>query len=228
MDPTEKGAVSYFLGMTICKLFASRFLHTPWLLHLDVFRSQLDPATLGGRSRPDLVGQDATSAWHAFECKGRSSIPNAADRRKAKRQAQRLVRVDSTDCSLHVGAISYFRRDELEFHWRDPDAEEAERLEPIKVSLPEDAWRHYYGPALALATAESQDAGAAADVKVEIHDAILELLLAGDWAAARKRAGDLGPTLQERGFRTDGLKVVAGDSWRKREAASDDADRERT
>ena len=34
LDPTEKGAVSYFLGMTICKLFASRLLHTPWLLHL--------------------------------------------------------------------------------------------------------------------------------------------------------------------------------------------------
>ena len=228
LDPTEKGAVSYFLGMTICKLFASRFLHTPWLLHLDVFRGQLDPAMLGGRSRPDLVGQDATSAWHAFECKGRSSIPNAEDRRKAKRQAQRLVRVDSTDCSLHVGAISYFRRDELEFHWRDPDAEEAETLEPIKVSLPEDAWRYYYGPALALAMAEPKDARAAADVKVEIHDAILELLLAGDWAAARTRAGELGPALRERGFRTDGLKVVAGDSWRKRETASDDVDRGRT
>ena len=193
-----------------------------------MFRGQLDPATLGGRSRPDLVGQDATSAWHAFECKGRSSIPNTEDRRKAKKQAQRLVRVDSTDCSLHVGAISYFRRDELEFHWRDPDAEEAETLEPIKVSLPEDAWRYYYGPALALATAESKDARAAADVKVEIHDAILELLLAGDWAAARTRAGELGSTLRERGFGTDGLRVVAGDSWRRRETASDDVYRGRT
>src|SRR3954463_11990162 len=31
LDPTEKGMVSYFLGMTVCKLFASRFLVTPWL-----------------------------------------------------------------------------------------------------------------------------------------------------------------------------------------------------
>ena len=52
LDPTEKGAVSYFLGMVFCKLFASRFLHTMWLLHLDVFRDQLDSALLGGRSRP--------------------------------------------------------------------------------------------------------------------------------------------------------------------------------
>ena len=34
LDPTEKGAVSYFLGMAICKLFASRVLNVQWLLHL--------------------------------------------------------------------------------------------------------------------------------------------------------------------------------------------------
>ncbi|MCE8556666.1 hypothetical protein KBY29_20350 [Ruegeria pomeroyi] len=61
LDPTEKGAVSYFLGMTVCKLFASQLLKAPWLLHLDVFRNQFKPATLGGRSRPDLVGQDSES-----------------------------------------------------------------------------------------------------------------------------------------------------------------------
>ena len=216
LDPTEKGAVSYFLGMTICKLFASEFLHTSWLLHVDVFRAQLDPALLGGRSRPELVGQDDTCAWHAFECKGRSSMPSAEDRQKAKRQAQRLVRVDSTDCSLHVGAISYFRRDELEFHWRDPDTEDPETIEPIKVSLPEDAWRYYYAPALALATADPKDARAVADVKLEVHPTILDLLLAADWAAARRRAGELGRALQERGFRPDGLRVVAGESWRRK------------
>jgi hypothetical protein len=42
------------LGMTLCKVFASRFLLTPWLLHLDVFRAALNAVTLG-RSRPDLV-----------------------------------------------------------------------------------------------------------------------------------------------------------------------------
>lgn len=215
LDPTEKGAVSYFLGMTICKLFASVFLRTPWLLHLDVFRSQLDPLLLGGRSRPDFVGQDDTGAWHAFECKGRSSAPNAEDRSKAKNQAKRLVRVDATDCSLHVGAISYFRRGALEFHWRDPDPEDADTLEPIKVGLPEDAWRYYYAPALALATAEPKDGRAAADVKVEIHDSILDLLLAGDWTAARGRAGQLGTAFRGRRFRADGLKVVAGESWRR-------------
>ncbi len=216
LDPTEKGAVGYFLGMAVCKLFASSFLRTPWLLHLDVFRGQLDPALLGGRSRPDLVGQNDEGAWHAFECKGRSSVPNAADLRKAKAQAQRLVRVDSRDCSLHVGAVSYFRQHVLEFHWRDPEAEDAQRLEPIKVNLPADAWLHYYAPALAIATARRVDGREDADIKVEVHQAVLEPLLAGEWAAAQLRAREVGAALREEGFRADGLKVSAGESWRRK------------
>ena len=219
LDPTEKGAVSYFLGMAVCKLFASRLLNTPWVLHLDLVREQLNPTLLSGRSRPDLVGEGGGGEWHAFECKGRSSVPDADTRQKAKDQAQRLVRVDSTDCSLHVGAISYFRHDELEFHWRDPEPEGAEMLEPFEVRLPEDAWRHYYEPALAIAAdadtiAPSGDR-AAADIDVEIHQAIHELLQEGAWAKARSVAREIEPKLLEAGFQPDGVKVVAGESWRR-------------
>jgi hypothetical protein len=41
MDPTEKAAVNYFLGLLICKLFAAKLLDAPWTLHLDVFRPKL-------------------------------------------------------------------------------------------------------------------------------------------------------------------------------------------
>ena len=86
LDPSEKAAVSYFLGMTFCKLFATNLLNTPWLLHLDVFRPQLDPI-LSGRSRPDLVGQEhGTNRWHAFESKGRSNLIDANVKNRAKIQ----------------------------------------------------------------------------------------------------------------------------------------------
>lgn len=224
LDPTEKGAVSYFLGMAVCKLFADRLLNATWLFHLDVFREQLDPVVLGGRSRPDLVGCDQAGAWHAFECKGRSSVPNGDERQNAKAQAQRLVRVGSTDCSLHVGAISYFRQDMLEFHWRDPEPERAEKLEPLAVDLPKDAWGHYYAPALAMHNAagseEMSDSLAAADLKVEIYPGVRERLLAGEWEEAQSLALKYGRVLRERGFRRDGLKVTAGKSWaRQRERA---------
>ena len=64
--------------MTLCKLPACRSLTAPWFLHLDVFRDSLSPALLG-RSRPDLVGLDATGRWHAFERKGRSDAPSFND-----------------------------------------------------------------------------------------------------------------------------------------------------
>ena len=114
LDPTEKGMVSYFLGMTLCKLFAYRLLFTPWLLHLDVFRAVLNPIILG-RSRPDSVGEDISGNWHAFECKGRSNVPSSADKAKAKAQAQRLVSVNGRKCSLQVGSFAFFRSEVLEF-----------------------------------------------------------------------------------------------------------------
>ena len=218
LDPTEKGAVSYFLGLAVCKLFAARLLNTPWLLHLDVFRDQLDPVVLGGRSRPDLVGQDGCGRWHAFECKGRSSVPTAEDRRKAKAQARRLVRVNSTDCSLHVGALAYFRQDALVFHWRDPEPEEPEALDPIEVNVTEEAWRFHYEPAVALVAHGEhpflREARKAIDMDVQIHSEIRKLLLEASWAAAHRRARELQDVFVEEGFQADGLRVVTGDSWR--------------
>ncbi|WP_224702718.1 hypothetical protein [Devosia aquimaris] len=108
LDPTENGMVSYFLGMTFTKLFASRYLHTPWLLHLDVFKDTLNPSILG-RSRPDLIGQSAAGEWFAFESKGGSARPSATDRANAKAQAQRLVAIGAVATPLHVGSFAFFR-----------------------------------------------------------------------------------------------------------------------
>jgi len=165
LDPSEKGMVSYFLGMTLCKLFASRLLLTPWLLHLDVFRPVLNPVTLG-RSRPDLVGEDVGGNWHGFESKGRSSVPSSADKAKAKAQAQRLVSVNGLNCSLHVGSFAFFRSDVLEFYWRDP---EPDSRDAIALPGPEGEWRYYFEPALSLAVEADSEPMAAerelADVK---------------------------------------------------------------
>jgi hypothetical protein len=39
MDPTEKGAVNYFLGLLMCKMFASKLLDAPWALHPGLFNA---------------------------------------------------------------------------------------------------------------------------------------------------------------------------------------------
>ncbi|MFZ4664721.1 MAG: hypothetical protein ACOYNY_47455 [Caldilineaceae bacterium] len=216
LDPTEKGMVSYFIGMVLCKLFASRLLHTPWLLHLDVFRAQLNPILLG-RSRPDLVGEDFAGKWHTFESKGRSSAPSANDKAKAKSQAQRLVSVGGTNCTLHIGSFAYFRKDILEFYWRDP---EPNSKEAVKTPEPNEEWRYYFEPALLLAEEADAESLAAerqmADVKVEIHPEIHLLLRLGEWLSAKRRAQELSEVFAAEGFQPDGLRVTAGDSWAKR------------
>lgn len=216
LDPTEKGMVSYFLGMVLCKLFAARLLQTPWLLHLDVFRDHLAAVNLG-RSRPDLVGEDIAGNWHAFESKGRSSIPSATDKSNAKEQADRLVSVGGLDCTLHVGSFTYFRSDVLEFYWRDP---EPDAKEALKLPQPDGEWRFYFEPSLRLAGEIDSGAFSAeremADVKIDIHPEIRALLQEEKWLLARRHAQELREALASEGYQPDGLRVKVGDSWTRR------------
>lgn len=213
LDPTEKGMVSYFLGMTLCKLFASRFLQTPWLLHLDVFGASLDAKSLG-RSRPDLIGEDNAGNWHAFESKGRSQSPSTADKHNAKLQAQRLVSVGGVPSTLHIGAVTFFQGDRLKFYWRDPAADSDDTIE---VPEPDGEWRHYYAPALSFhdlgGSAPSVREKELADVKVEIHPKILNLLREGQWLMARTTATEMADELKSESYFADGLRVFAGSSW---------------
>lgn len=226
LDPTEKGAISYFLGMAFCKLFASRLLHTPWLLHLDIYRS-LIPTSVLGRSRPDLFGkQNNTGKWLSFETKGRASKPSAADLAKAKAQATRLVSVGGVACSLHVGAFTYFLKDTLNFHWIDPPAE-TER--PISIDEPGDReWGYYYGPAHALWSARAADGADGADGQAEgeillklpefditlrVHKLLVPYFILQTWSGAQRAMFKSAEILQADGFQPDGLKIECGPSW---------------
>jgi hypothetical protein len=217
LDPTEKGAVSYFLGMAVCKLFASRVLDTPWLLHLDVFGSQLSAAAKSGRSRPDLIGQNTSGDWHVFETKGRSGSPSTSDKLKAKNQAQRLVSVNGAACALHVGSFAFFRKDALEFYWRDPEPEAPEMLEPISIKVSDRDWAECYTHALALEEQPKDgllaDQILEADIKVEIHPKLRSLLRESRWADARRLTAELSPIFAKEGYQADGVRVLAGDSW---------------
>jgi hypothetical protein len=224
LDPTEKGAISYFLGMDFCKVFASRLLQTPWLLHLDVFGSIISASVLG-RSRPDLFGQQSiTGHWLAFETKGRAGKPSTADLTKAKDQACRLVSVAGSACSLNVGTFTFFVKDVLNFHWIDPPTESGR---PINVPDIGEAWRSYYGPVHALLSVRGdsgqdiQRGGATVeiaefDLKIYIHKAILPFLLLQTWEEAQRFAFEAEEALRADGFQADGLKIGCGPSWRER------------
>lgn len=215
LDPTEKGMVSYFLGMVLCKVFAARLLQTPWLLHLDVFKKSLGAVVLG-RSRPDLVGEDISNKWHAFESKGRSSAPSKLDKQKAKIQAKRLLFVGSAKCTLHVGSFAFFRNDLLEFYWIDP---EPDADKPLRLPEPKEEWRFYFEPPFSFASDTDSKALDAerelTDVKVDVHPQIRQLLEREEWLTAKTRAIEMRQVLLTQGYHADGMKVTAGESWAK-------------
>ena len=222
LDPTEKGAVNYFLGMTFCKLFASKLLNTPWLLHLDVFRPALN-AFLKGRSRPDLVGKEHnTNRWHAFECKGRLSPPDVRVRRKAKDQAMQIVSVSGSSCRLHIAAITHFRSDTLQFYWSDPTPTERN---PVEVPVQPGAWRHYFSPLMHVINHGNQGGALdentlvsirGLDLEVSIHPTVARLLFRGEWDAAQRAAEEAAAEIAEARYHPDGLLIKAGETWHQR------------
>lgn len=221
LDPTEKGAVSYFLGMTFCKVFASRMLNTPWLLHLDVFKDQVG-AMLHERSRPDLIGQNgATGEWYSFESKGRSAPPTSEEKDNAKGQALRIASVDGQAPRLHIAAFTFLRGDELEFYWRDPEP----GGQPVKIFDTEGAWRWHYEPVTMLWRAAGSDAAMIPDARagirgledvdlaVAIHPKIAGALENEEWSRARDVALGMQQELRELGYEPDGVAVRTGPSW---------------
>ena len=222
LDPSEKGAINYFLGLTICKLFAERLLQAPWMLHLDVYRPMLNPF-LSGRSRPDRVGQTMSGQWLALECKGRLSPPDARAKTRAKQQAQRLVSVNGVTPGFRVGGISFFKKDVLRFFWVDPEPDSRVKR-PIEVTVEPSDWRFYYLPALDLVRSRPavlermRDAPTLmeveeADIQIGIHPTVLRSLEDEKWEEARHRGQAVGAEPSQHKYRLDGLTVVAGESW---------------
>lgn len=219
LDPSEKGALNYFLGLVFCKLFASTLLDAPWMLHLDVFRPTLD-VVLRGRSRPDLIGQTRGGTWLSFESKGRISLPDATVKRKAKDQARRCVSVNGVPVTYHIGGIMYFVNDIARFFWRDPPPDDA-----VSLTLAPGLWRYYYEPAVELIRGHQAIEGmlhpsgpvsipiADADVTLGIHPKVLTLVMEEQWQAAKDWCDANVPVLEREGYRPDGLRVNAGASW---------------
>jgi len=126
LDPSEKSAISYFLGLTMAKAFAESVLEVPWLLHLDVYREELLPI-LQGQSRPDLVGQTAGGDWIVVEAKGRSNAFEQAVLESAKQQAQAVVTIGGAEPVLRIGMVTHFSgfdEGQLRFRASDPPPDE--------------------------------------------------------------------------------------------------------
>ena len=149
LDPTEKGSVSYFFGMTSAKLLAERYLAVPWLMHLDVYWAELNPV-LPGKSKPDLVGRNLSGDWIILEAKGRSGAYLGDVLATAKSQTRKLQMVNGAVPHLRVALACYFPAQEFRIEWNDPEDfdEDAESIDLNESSF----LSAYYRPFVALVT----------------------------------------------------------------------------
>ena len=156
LDPSEKAAASYFIGLTLAKLIARKLLGVHWLMHLDVYHDYLRPGLLAS-GRPDLVGLDAQREWHVIEAKGRS---NALDGRvvpRAKAQTLKLGTVRGKEPILRVASVAHFSRECLSLRLEDPVGQDEDAAD---WTFTEDEFlRDYYDPFVALID-QKHDTGA--------------------------------------------------------------------
>jgi hypothetical protein len=148
LDPSEKNALSYFMGLTMAKLLANRFLDTSWLVHLDRFSGKLvfKPKTKDDPNlRPDLIGLDDQKRWVVMEAKGRSNgAPNSLIK-TAKAQTANLNEIDGKQPYIRVACAAYATpAGILSAKWADPV-----EVNPNSPSLNigrDEFLRQYYAP----------------------------------------------------------------------------------
>jgi len=109
LDPSEKSAISYFLGLTSAKLFAAKRLNVFWLMHIEKYRDKYPMKFWKGKSRPDLFGLNNRRDWVVIEAKGRSNRFDYQTLLKAKDQTRQLRAIAGQFPALKVALESHFR-----------------------------------------------------------------------------------------------------------------------
>jgi hypothetical protein len=130
-DPSEKTSISFYLGMTLAKLFAELLFDVPRMLHFAVYAQNYQVATAAGESRPDLIGLSNGGEWFVFEAKGRSNNFDAGALNNAKEQAEQFIDNLAPACS--VACQAYFTNI-LCFRMDDPPSGKSNRPRTIKIS----------------------------------------------------------------------------------------------
>lgn len=191
LDPSEKSATSYFLGMTTAKLVAARLLDTPWLFHVSSasVAGTAISFKLGTKSRPDLIGQSRAGDWLVVEAKGRTNGFDPIALQKAKQQTRVIRRVNGVTPLLRVALQAYFDTD-LAVRLDDPDDADRDAVD-AEVDL-DVAYLRYYALASAITrqTTEVREVGGRtyaarfeidAGITVGLETTILERIVQNDF-----------------------------------------------
>ena len=227
MDPTEKGATSYFLGMVMAKLFSAKKFDTPWLFH--VSQATANGATIrfkhGSKSQPDLIGQNRSGDWLVFEAKGRTNGLDANALTKAKSQTKMIRTVNKSKPHLRVALQAYFE-DNLSVRLDDPPESDPEAVD-VEIDL-NAALSRYYSVATAIAlrsqsreTFQGQEYVSRFDedsgITIGVESSILSAVSAGNFSVLRERLASSGEaplkSAENAAVYPDGLFVRLDGRW---------------
>lgn len=107
-DPSEKTSISFYLGLTLAKLFGDVLFAVPRMLHVAVYAQNYQIAPGQGASRPDLIGLSANDDWFVFEAKGRSNGFDSEALGTAKDQAEQITSIDNVTPLCRIASQSFF------------------------------------------------------------------------------------------------------------------------
>jgi hypothetical protein len=119
LDPSEKGAVSFFLGQAQAKVFARDFFGVARMLHYDAYLRFLGRPLKG--TRPDYVGYRGSRIALAVEAKGRSNYWDAETVVRAKKQVRSLPAIRGYRPTRYAH-LAYFDNDSWCAYLEDPPA----------------------------------------------------------------------------------------------------------
>jgi hypothetical protein len=145
LDPTEKGLVSYYVGMAACKLFAQRCLGVQWLMHISRYEAKW-AVTYSGTSRPDLFGCNARGQWLVAEAKGRMRMRQALAN-TMHQQKSSVASIGGQAPTYRIGTATRFPGGTLALRVVDPPAKPRAEDVPLNPG----AWLlDYYAPIVDL------------------------------------------------------------------------------
>lgn len=159
LDPSEKGVLSYYIGMFFTKLISKKIFHVQYLVHLSIAQ-MIYSIILEEKGRPDLIGYNLRSGdYSVFEAKGRARYSEKT-LDDACGQVQMVKYICGDKPSLRVANLMYFRKKDKIKKVLQSSIKDPEGAEGISIDFPpEKILRQYYQPICELIN-EIRDAAA--------------------------------------------------------------------
>ncbi len=167
LDPSEKGAASFFIAGAFTKVVSEAFL-IPALYHLDTMHHYLPshgPALptvsmlTASKQRPDFIGPNFFNRYGVFESKGRTHYSDDALRIKAKEQTCMIDKIEGNDPSCRIACVTNLGTKRITVDVIDPtsplkeafslDLKDSDAKEPFRLSdsfLKQSETHHFQVP----------------------------------------------------------------------------------